>query len=317
MNYYRFSINDIVIFMVGGVFTAQKGWKHNLRYHQGDYELIICTKGPLFITVGDQDYRLASNELLLVPPYALMKGSQPSPNDIEFYWLHFILPKDTQLVKNIDPVELSGDDAGASRLLIPEKIRMANLDQLLILSHQLLNTDIQNPYDRKTANYLATMMLLEISKLTLSQLTTDRTSEAERISRVKEWIRTNLYRSPSVLDMANEVQLNPQYFSRLFKRITGIPPKKYLLQLKLQTAQALLIRTSLSIKEISDNAYFENEKLFMRQFKQFTGVTPSEYRAQFDQIYHNNQVISPTLPIPEAITKHLKDVPDFGRAPKD
>lgn len=201
--------------------------------------------------------------------------------------------------------------------MIPEKIRMANLDQLLILSHQLLNTDIQNPYDRKTANYLATMMLLEISKLTLSQLTTDRTSEAERISRVKEWIRTNLYRSPSVLDMANEVQLNPQYFSRLFKRITGIPPKKYLLQLKLQTAQALLIRTSLSIKEISDNAYFENEKLFMRQFKQFTGVTPSEYRAQFDQIYHNNQVISPTLPIPEAITKHLKDVPDFGRAPKD
>lgn len=46
-------------------------------------------------------------------------------------------------------------------------------------------------------------------------------------------------------------------------------------------------------------------------------MTPSEYRAQFDEIYHNNQVISPTLPIPEEITKHLKDVPDFGEAPQD
>ncbi|MDH5109652.1 AraC family transcriptional regulator, partial [Lentilactobacillus kefiri] len=70
------------------------------------------------------------------------------------------------------------------------------------------------------------------------------------------------------------------------------------------------------IKEISANAYFEGEKLFMRQFKQLTGMTPSEYRAQFDEIYHNNQVISPTLPIPEEITKHLKDVPDFGEAPQ-
>lgn len=165
------------------------------------------------------------------------------------------------------------------------------------------------------ANYFITMIIMSISKLTLNQLDF-KTKDTERINRLKEWIRTNLYKSPTVQDMADVMQLNPQYLSRLFKKVVGIPPKQYVLQLKLHTAQALLIKTNLSIKEISANAYFEGEKLFMRQFKQLTGMTPSEYRAQFDEIYHNNQVISPTLPIPEEITKHLKDVPDFGEAPQ-
>lgn len=315
MNYYRYSIDDIVTFMVGGVFTAHKGWKHNPRYHHGDFELIVCTKGQLHVKVAEQEYSLGPNELLLIPPYTLMSGTRPSPADVEFYWLHFILPKDTQLLTNADISSLIDDEKSLSDIVIPQQFKLPDLDYLTILIHQLLNTNLQNAYDRKTANYFMSMIIMNISRLALNQLDV-RTRDSERITRLKEWIRTNLYQSPTVQEMADVLQLNPQYLSRLFKKVVGIPPKQYVLQLKLHTAQALLIKTNLSIKEIAGNAYFESEKLFMRQFKQFTGMTPSEYRSQFDEIYHNNQVISPTLPIPEEITKHLKDVPDFGKAPQ-
>ncbi|KRL12117.1 transcriptional regulator, AraC family [Lentilactobacillus otakiensis DSM 19908 = JCM 15040] len=315
-NYYSFSIDDVVTFMVGGIFTAHEGWRHNPRYHHGDFELIICTKGELHLKVAEQDYTLKPNDLLLVPPYTLMRGTKPSPGNVEFYWLHFILPSNTQLFESTGSLTLSDKDVSPKHILIPQQFKLPDLDFLTILIHQLLNTNSENAYDRKMANYFMTMIIINISKLTLNQLDF-KTRDSERINRLKEWIRTNLYKSPTVQDMADVMQLNPQYLSRLFKKVVGIPPKQYVLQLKLHTAQALLVKTNLSIKEISANAYFDGEKLFMRQFKQMTGMTPSEYRAQFDEIYHNNQVISPTLPIPEEITKHLKDVPDFGEAPQD
>lgn len=316
MDYYTFDIDNTVTFMVGGVFTAQKGWKRSPRYHHGDYELIICTQGPLYIKLVDTEYTLNTNDILFVPPYKLMAGTRLSPGNVEFYWLHFILPENMKVFENTNLESLAIDRQNPKVFVIPRQFRFTNLDHLIVLIHQLLNSDVQNVYDRKIANYFSTMILMEISKSTLNQLTYE-TSDIERIDRLKEWIRANLYKSPSVVDMAEEVQLNPQYLSRLFKKVTGVPPKKYLLQLKIQTAQALLVRTNLSIKEISAGSYFENEKLFMRQFKQFCGMTPSKYRAQFDEIYHNNQIISPVLPIPEEITKHLNDVPDFGRIPKN
>ena len=213
---------------------------------------------------------------------------------------------------NLESLPINGQQPNVC--VIPQQFQLTNTDHFIVFIHQLLSSDLQNIYDRKIANCLATMILMEISKSIFNRLT-DKTNNVERIDRLKEWIRVNLYKSPTVMDMAEEVQLNPQYLSKLFKKVTGIPPKQYLLQLKIQTAQSLLIRTNLSIKEIASNAYFENEKLFMRQFKKICGVTPSNYRAQFDEIYHNNQVISPVLPISEEISRHLNDVPDFGKIP--
>ena len=316
MEYYAFDIDNDVTFMVGGIFSAQKGWQHSDRYHHGDYELILCTKGSLYITVQNTQYKLNQNDVLFVPPYQLMTGTRPSSEDVEFYWLHFILPKDTMTFKgtNLESLPINGQQPNVC--VIPQQFQLTNTDHFIVFIHQLLSSDLQNIYDRKIANCLATMILMEISKSIFNRLT-DKTNNVERIDRLKEWIRVNLYKSPTVMDMAEEVQLNPQYLSKLFKKVTGIPPKQYLLQLKIQTAQSLLIRTNLSIKEIASNAYFENEKLFMRQFKKICGVTPSNYRAQFDEIYHNNQVISPVLPIPEEISRHLNDVPDFGKMPEE
>ncbi len=222
-NYYSFSIDDVVTFMVGGIFSAHKGWKHNPRYHHGDFELIICTKGKLHLRVAKQEYTLEPNDLLLVPPYILMSGTEPSPGDVEFYWLHFILPKDTKVFESTNSLTLSDKDESPKHILIPQQFKIPNLDYLTILIHQLLNTNQKNAYDRKMANYFITMIIMSISKLTLNQLDF-KTKDTERINRLKEWIRTNLYKSPTVQDMADVMQLNPQYLSRLFKKVVGIPP---------------------------------------------------------------------------------------------
>ena len=156
-----------------------------------------------------------------------------------------------------------------------------------------------------------TLILTNLANSTNVSENEDRNSAL--VSQLKEWIRTNIFRSPTLKDLANETELNPQYVSRLFKKYVGMSPKHYMVHLKIQTAKALLIRTNLSIKEVSSYSYFSDDKLFMKQFKKLTGVTPSTFRTKYRKIYHNNPVIDPVLPIPEKITQQL----DYKRDPGD
>lgn len=314
MDYYTFNANKSVEFVSGGVFSAQAGWKHESRCHKGDYEIILCTKGPVFIRVATAHYELNKGDLLLVPPFKRLVGTSPSPNAISFYWLHFLLPDEVSIYRHESLAQLPVNFSNPDKIIIPASMAFTQYDQNTVLIYQLLsikNTEsktINNIYKRQEANYLMTMILLNISQALLNS--SDSSNLSSLIGKLQEWIRSNLYRSPTVSEMAATVHLNPQYLSRLFKAKVGIPPKKYVIKLKIETAQSLLLRTNMSIKEVSQNAYFENEKLFMKQFKNNTGMTPTRYRNQFNDIYHNNQEISPIIPIPNRISQKIDDIPD-------
>lgn len=311
---FTFSIEDSVEFVSGGAFSADKHWKHDTRRHKGDYELIICIKGPVFLSVKNIEYELNVNDILLVPPFQKLTGTRQSTTSISFYWFHFFLPDKTLVFQNKKVDDLSIDHQNPQTIILPKTFRLATLDNLTIIIYQLLSINftleksVNNYYDRKSADYLMTMILLEISKEIVQ--TSSLSVNNPIINHLEEWIRINLYRSPSVIEMANEVNLNPQYLSRLFKQVVGVPPKQYCIQMKIKTAQSLLVRTNMTIKEISDNTYFKNEKLFMKQFKKLNGMTPSQYRKQFTDIYHNNQNISPIVPIPDKLTKKIDSIPD-------
>lgn len=306
--------DQLVNYMVGGYFSANKGWKHNPRFHHGHYELVVCMSGPIYLSIGTEKVTLNQNDVLLVPPYVVMQGNQISKQSINFYWLHFLLPNDHRIFKNTSlsalPVMVT-----TNYTIIPGMCHLKSAARLIVLIHQLLSLDQMAGYFQQEADCLMTLILVSIGSEVIMPLPDNKTAIV--INRLKEWIRANIYRSPSLEEIAQEVYLNPQYVSRLFKKFVGVPPKRYMIQLKINTAQALLLRTNLSVKEVAINSYFENEKLFMRQFKQNCGLSPSQFRDTYKEIYHNNQVISPLLPIPEKVTEKLKNVTDYGKLPQN
>lgn len=67
------------------------------------------------------------------------------------------------------------------------------------------------------------------------------------------------------------------YLKKIFIRKFGVPPKKYILQLKIHYACDLLRSGLYSVTQISDMCGFSSIYYFSRQFKEYIGLSPTEY----------------------------------------
>jgi AraC-like DNA-binding protein len=70
-------------------------------------------------------------------------------------------------------------------------------------------------------------------------------------------------------------------FTRVFTATFQIPPKRFLISLRVERAQHLLATTSRSISAISAETGFFDQSHFTRIFGQMAGVTPLAYRKRF------------------------------------
>ncbi len=99
-----------------------------------------------------------------------------------------------------------------------------------------------------------------------------------RINKAKIIMQENIFNSVSPEEIAEQLNLSYSWFRRAFKEYTGFAPAKYMSELKLQKAKALLVTTKKSIKEISISLNFDNVEYFSTFFKKMTGKPPMEYR---------------------------------------
>lgn len=82
----------------------------------------------------------------------------------------------------------------------------------------------------------------------------------------------------TVQDIADRLNINRSYLSRLFRTITGISIQDYLLDYWIRQACILLKNSDLSIRTIAHSVSYMDALYFSRLFHRKKGMTPSEYR---------------------------------------
>ena len=82
----------------------------------------------------------------------------------------------------------------------------------------------------------------------------------------------------NVNTLSKMMGLHYNYFSILFKRETGISPKKAINDCRIKNACKMLKFTDNSVKNISLKCGFSDEFYFSRNFKKVMKVSPTEYR---------------------------------------
>jgi AraC family transcriptional regulator len=98
------------------------------------------------------------------------------------------------------------------------------------------------------------------------------------VERVIRSMQENLGDSITIDDMARTAMFSKFHFSRMFQRVTGISPGRFLSALRLQEAKRLLLTESLTVADISYLVGYNSIGTFSSRFRMSVGVSPTIYR---------------------------------------
>lgn len=245
----------------------QAPWKVGWRYTK-DCFFLFPIVGEVRVTLDDAKFQIGPGDFLMLPEnvhhYLELAASH---RKLEQIALHCHIHDRWRL-----PL--------LTRFSSPKgtlKNRTAWFSQLRILI-SILNRDPSsgNSYGE------ALVRQLLVAQVLAGQQMKPRESKADpRLERVLQYLDQH-FSDPalSVDEAAEEVNLSPVQVRKLFRRHSGVTPKEYLTQIRMQEAARLLRQTLASIKEVASLTGFSTDHYFHLAFRKVHGCTPSEFRAR-------------------------------------
>lgn len=142
-------------------------------------------------------------------------------------------------------------------------------EELADMQHRLLRLETVEEVVHAVQDYI---------RMLSRRFVSEKSGETASVTRqILEYIRVNFNKDISLNGIADKLQLDPSYVSRLFRQEVSINFIDYLISLRLEKAKELLL-TPLPIKDIGPSVGYVNQRSFNRIFKKYEGVTPGEYR---------------------------------------
>lgn len=87
------------------------------------------------------------------------------------------------------------------------------------------------------------------------------------------------YHEPLTLtELAAEVFVSPFHFSRLFSKVTGVTPGRYLTAVRMFEAKRLLLTSELTVSDVVCTVGYSSVGTFTSRFTRAVGMSPSQYR---------------------------------------
>ncbi len=296
MQEFIFDIEKPLLYNWTGTFESPNGsWTH-LRRTLYDYELIVVTKGTLYIAANNIEFTIKKDHYLLLPPLVQQYGFRPS--SCRFYWMHFAQNEGDIIF--LDPKEILEDTYFCTNgqvryhyLRILQTGYLPIKERLFILLKQL--QDNERRYHNKTYNdFQVTSILWELycqqnlkkKEMGNKTISSDNDPVIKRgkeqlYTDIIDYISWHLAESIHVEQIADYYGYNPRYLSTMFREISGIPLKTYIINRKMELAKSLLTDTNDPISQIAYSIGFHDNHNFSSCFRKNTGLTPTQYRDSF------------------------------------
>ena len=126
--------------------------------------------------------------------------------------------------------------------------------------------------------------ILELDRKTNQRMLLKQNTEntnRDIVSKAQLFIKSNYEKDIMLGDVAKAVYISPNYFSTLFRQLTGSSFSRYLTKMRIEAAERLLAETDIPIKKIVSEVGFRDYNYFNRIFKRYQGgITPARYRSR-------------------------------------
>lgn len=287
MRYVVADVREPLEFLSAGQFQSSRPWIH-ARREIDSHEIVIVTRGTLYIGQGEDHYAAGPGCVLLLLPGESHYGFRPSDEGLVFYWLHVRFPGEVRV--SDDGLGPACRDCPNDAVVVPLFFRSANPERIEILFHQLQHLANSKLRYRAALPFVATSLLIEIAEQALPPDADGAAFVSDPlVAEIAEWIRVHATDQITVSWIADRYGYNRDYLSRLFKKATGMNLQEYIVHQKLARAKALLAGTTRTVKQIAHEVGFSDAKSFIRLFRKHERLTPTGYRSAYFRKHLNNQ----------------------------
>lgn len=249
--------------------------------------MYLIDEGEVAVYMNKKKYYISAGELFIIPKFTF--HMYECDNFMNHYYICFF-------------DQLIGGQSLFDNTQIHYQLPANEMDRMLMLRFIELNPNcaIQNP-DPKTYDNIPDIYTINQNKVNynLSQeiesngillqlfsrflgntqlLESKSRNQYERLTDIFSYIDNHLYQNIHVSDLAEQMCLSSDHFTRIFKQVSGMSPIQYIQAKRIERAQTLLLASRLSIKEIAETVGIPNLSQFSKLFTKETGHSPREYR---------------------------------------
>jgi len=109
-------------------------------------------------------------------------------------------------------------------------------------------------------------------------MSTQNQIDYERIAKAIEYIRSHFKLQPGLDEIAEEINLSPAHFQKMFSEWAGTSPKKFLQFISLEHAKNLLKDEKTSVFDTAYETGFSSTSRLHDLFVKIEGMSPAEYK---------------------------------------
>ena len=176
---------------------------------------------------------------------------------------------------------------------VREALFLSEKEEKLILEIlQNIQSEYQANLDQFSQQIIVSQLELLLNyadRFYLRQFLTRKASNHEILEKLEEHLEESFQnedllnnRMPSVSEVADHLNLTPDYLSTMLKSLTGQTTQQHIHNKLIEKAKIKLSTTNLSVSEIAYALGFEHSQSFSKLFKSKTKQTPLEFRASFN-----------------------------------
>lgn len=280
----EFAIPPLPQFVTAGHAVWKPGDRHFARTF-GVYDLLVVTKGTLYMTEEQTEYEVSAGKLLVLeagrPHYGHRACSEPT----EIYWVHFIHGHPASHIRREDIPWTALLSKGTTEDVEPSSQQRMYLPKFASVNVQTVEPmlrGLNDTHNRLNGENALQLHLLQAQLFAVLQAECARTTEPEPSVRLAQAAAAYLnehWRQPFERGaLEEELHFQSSYIARCMKKHIGKTPLQYVLHLRLEEAKKLLGGTVLGISEIAERVGIRDSNYMTRLFTAKLGMTPGAYR---------------------------------------
>ncbi|MHC4914273.1 MAG: AraC family transcriptional regulator [Planctomycetota bacterium] len=256
----------------GGLFISRGRGIHPDRTIDS-FELILVRSGRLGMGEEDRRFDLSAGDTLLLWPGRRHYGTEAYPEDLSFFWVHFRLPRRKRRT-------------AGQVLRVPQTARPSRPDRLAELYSRYLDDQESGTRDELTSALTIGLMLAEVCRAAPPP---GAGVSAALAARADAFVRTHFHEPISTGLVARELDCNPDYLGRVFRRTFGFGLTEAIHRRRLVHARRLLLESTANIAEVAREVGFEDPGYFRRVFRRREGVSPRAFRKIHARMHVNTE----------------------------